>query len=426
MVGLKPKHFLVPANETIYNAIMYLHSDGKVPTPFSIEQILSEKHKQQLEELGGTEYLKALGDSKDTDENIDYFASRQKSLYTRVQYKEYATKIMSRMDEEDLNNSNVETIVGEIEEGVLDIAEQVRTDTQVYKMGTNAEEKLISRAETPNQILGIATGYDNFDRYTNGLRPGDLVFICARAKMGKSTMLQNMATNIAYRESNGRNEAVLYIDTEMDEDSQEDRILANLTGLPIVEIENGTYSIDTAFGKKEEKKAKVKEALKLMTDNQFYHVYMPDFTVNRIEALARQYQIRHDIKILIFDYIKMPEASASSLKTAQEYQMLGFLASGLKDIAGRLKIPILSACQENRNDVGGSSKDASNVGGSDRILQLATKLCFLYDKDKAVIHEHGIQNGNQELYIAYQRNGSSDCPPIDMLFNRPCLRMEEV
>ena len=106
--------------------------------------------------------------------------------------------------------------------------------------------------------------------------------------------------------------------------------------------------------------------------------------------------------------------------------MLGFIASGLKDLAGTLNIPIYSACQENRNDVNGTNKNASNVGGSDRILQLATKLIFLYNKPEEQIAKEGIINGNQQLYIAYQRNGMSNCPPINIMFDKPFLKQTEV
>ena len=116
----------------------------------------------------------------------------------------------------------------------------------------------------------------------------------------------------------------------------------------------------------------------------------------------------------------------SSLKTAAEWQLLGFIASGLKDLAGTLNIPVYSACQENRSDPKGGKKDETNVGGSDRILQLASKLIFLTNKSDEDIMKEGQINGNQRLYIAYQRNGESDTPPINVKFDRPKNTMREV
>ena len=72
--------------------------------------------------------------------------------------------------------------------------------------------------------------------------------------------------------------------------------------------------------------------------------------------------------------------------------------------------------QQHPNDI-----DASNIGGSYRILQLASKLVFLLNKDVDDIYE-----GNQSLVIKYQRDGESDCRPIDIIFNHPILRQTEV
>ena len=42
-----------------------------------------------------------------------------------------------------------------------------------------------------------------------------------------------------------------------------------------------------------------------------------------------------------------------------------------------------------------------------------------------IIKERGL-NGNQTLYIAYQRNGMSDCPPINIQFDKQILTQREI
>jgi len=53
-------------------------------------------------------------------------------------------------------------------------------------------------------------------------------------------------------------------------------------------------------------------------------------------------------------------------------------------------------------------------------------LIFLSNKSEEDIIKEGELNGNQVMYIAYQRNGESDCPPINIKFDRPKLRQYEV
>jgi replicative DNA helicase len=258
--------------------------------------------------------------------------------------------------------------------------------------------------------------------YTGGACEGDLIVVCAESKTGKSVTLTNWATKISIIDQL----PILYIDTEMNERQQEDRILANLTGIPESEIRSGMYVVDTEFGTAEDKVKKLKAAREMLNLGHYYHVYMPHFTIEKVAALVKQFQRQMGIVALFFDYIKIPSSAAGGFKNAQEYQQLGFFTSGLKDLAGILKIPVFSACQANRDDLGNTEKDAKSIGGSYRILQLASKLMFLSNKSDEQIAKDGIQNGNQVLSIKYQRNGESDCPPINIFFDKKILRQSEV
>jgi replicative DNA helicase len=206
---------------------------------------------------------------------------------------------------------------------------------------------------------------------------------------------------------------------------QEDRILAMRSGIPHNEIVSGLYVTDTVNGTAEDKIARLKQAREDLGMGNYYHVYMPQFTIEKVSALARKFQMQLGIVALFFDYIKIPSNQAN-FRDAQEYQRLGFFTSGLKDLAGMLRIPVFSACQANRDDLGGDSPTAKSIGGSYRILQLASKLMFLTNKSDERIAKDGFQNGNQQLHIKYQRNGQSDCPPINIFFNKPIIRQTEV
>ena len=48
-----------------------------------------------------------------------------------------------------------------------------------------------------DQYVGVPTGFTDFDLMTSGLQRGDLIIIAARPSMGKSTLVLNMAQNIA-------------------------------------------------------------------------------------------------------------------------------------------------------------------------------------------------------------------------------------
>ena len=415
--------FLIEANRYIFMAINYLFHKRQDPTPYAImEVIANSKMKKVVEEFGGVDYLEVLSGARANVNNLDILCQKLKQAYTRFKLCEICDQTKDFVLTDKAEVLNPSEILGEHESKIAELSNDVQQTKDIYKMGENTEEILKQRAENPNTVPGLEVGWNKFDYYTNGGQPGDLIMVCARAKTGKSTTLTNWAVKLGIED----NIPILYFDTEMSAREQEDRILSILSGVPHKEIMNGMYCLDTEFGKAEDKKKQIREAIAKMRAGSYYHIYMPNFTIEKVNAIAKKFKIQNNIQAIFFDYLKFPSSQVANLKSVQEWQMLGYIASGLKDLAGTLKVPVYSGCQENRSNLDSDKKDERNVGGSDRILQLASKLIFLSNKSEdQIIKEAGLL-GNQKLYIAYQRNGESDCPIIDIQFDRTTLTQREV
>lgn len=411
---IKAEHFLVEVNRYIYMAIDYLFTKRQSPTPFAIVEVLQNNQaKKLLEDFGGIEYLTVLSESTIDENTLDIFCDKLKQSYTRTELYKICEQTQNFIFSEKMEVLNPTEIIEEHTKKICNLESTMASTSEVYKMGENTERVLAERAEHPNEVPGLEMGWTKFDYYTNGGQPGDLIMLCARPKTGKSTILTNWATKIGIIDK----VPVLYFDTEMNEREQEDRILSILTGIPHKEIVSGMYVLDTEFGTKEEKMAKMKIAVQQLKDGAYYHIYMPNFTVEKVNAISNKFKTQYNVQAIFFDYLKFPSSQVASLKAVAEWQMLGYIASGLKDMAGKLKVPVYAGCQESRG---------GDVGGSDRILQLASKLMFLNNKTEEQIMKEGNLNGNQTLNIAYQRNGESNCPPINIQFDRSILRQREV
>jgi len=434
-----PEHFGVDAHRYIYSAMLYLKSKNTNPAPMAIMEVLSGTSKETVDEIGGLDYLMLLEETNVPVDNVNFFVEKIKQSYTRKMLYQISQDVSEFVLSDGAEVLNPSELISHAEQQINDLAVNNSTNEEVYKMGANTEEVLASRAETPSQVPGLEVGWEQFDRITNGAQDGDLIILCAPSKVGKSVTLTNWATSISIPKRINYDDTlkkytipegfeglpVLYIDTEMNSREQEDRILANLTGIPHDEIVNGMYITDTHNGLAEDKLTRLKTAREKLGLGNYYHIYMPQFTIEKVSALTRKFQMQFGIVALFFDYIKIPSNNAN-FRDAQEYQKLGFFTSGLKDLAGMLKIPVFSACQANRNDTETDSPGAGDIGGSYRILQLASKLMFLYNKTDERIARDGIQSGNQQLFIKFQRNGQSDCDPINIMFNKPIIRQEEV
>lgn len=416
------EHFSTEGHKYIFIAMMYLYSKKVKPTPLTIlEVITSDSARKSIENLGGLEYLTALTEVEVPKENLPFFIDKVKQSYTRKMLYNIAEDLQNFVISPQSEILNPSELISHVEAKINDLNVNTSIVEEVYKMGEKTEEILKKRAESPTKVPGLEVGWIEYDNITNGAQPGDLIIICAPSKTGKSVTLTNWATKIAIEDKL----PILYFDTEMNEREQEDRILANLTGIPYKEIVSGGYVLDSEAGTADEKFAKLKEAREKLKLGNYYHIYMPSFTIEKVTALTRKFMNQIGIKAVFFDYIKIP-SSNTDFKSMQEYQALGFFTSGLKDIAGTLKIPVFTACQANRTDTSKKVPDESMIGGSYRILHLATKLVFLVNKSPEEIAKQGIINGNQQLWIKFQRNGASDCPPINIMFDKAILRQREV
>lgn len=416
-----PEHFEVAGHKGIFMAMNYLKAKGIKPEPMAIMEVLQGDVKKNVEEIGGLDYLLTLHEANIPSENLSIFIEKIKQSYTRRMLNYIAVDVQNFVQSSKAEILNPSELIHYVEEKITDLGVNSQSVEDVYKMGDDTEAVLDQRAESPATVPGLEVGWEQYDTITNGAQAGDLIIVCAPSKTGKSVTLTNWATKLSINDQL----PVLYIDTEMQSREQEDRILSNLTGIPHNEIVSGMYVVDTEHGTADEKCRKLKIARDKLKMGHYYHIYMPQFTIEKVTALARKFQVQFGIVAMFFDYIKIPSNQAD-FRTAQEYQKLGFFTSGLKDIAGILKIPVFTACQANRSDVKTEDPNESDIGGSYRILQLATKLLFLYNKTDERIAKDGAHRGNQQLFIKFQRNGQSDCPPINIRFEKHILRQSEV
>lgn len=421
--GLFAEHFAVKGHKYIYSAMAYLFSNpdiNRIDSLVIYNTITDPEAKASIDTLGGMMYLDTIFDSRPADNIKLYIRQVRNCALKRLAYAmgdEIKTIAM-----EDLTTDE---LLDKIQRRTLDLVLDNESSSEIYQMGASGEERLRLRATNPREIPGYSMGWEEYDKVTQGQKPNELTIIVAESKTGKSTLLLNMAHKFSIVDGIPG----LYIDSEMTSEEQEDRLLSLASGVPHEEIVNGMFSRNTVYGTAEEKTRALFAANDRIKASKLYHVYMPSFTIEKVTALVRKHKIQNNIGFAIFDYIKLPTSELAGLANAQEYQRLGFITTCLKDLAGICQIPVISAAQSNRTAVGNTQLDASSIGGSYRILQMATRLMFLRNKTEYEIANEGYGSGNQKLKVAYQRNGKSSGSgndEINIRFDKPILKMGEV
>jgi replicative DNA helicase len=430
-VELEPEDFTNQANKYIYQIMLTIldnkHANiGKV-NPMIIHALAQNSGLE--EQIGGVAYLQMISKTDAGIENLKFFLEKVKQASVR---RDAFRKAITVMDEA-VSNEEEEagSFISRQEEKFLDAVMKIENNTnELVRIGDKIDVILEKRETQPRDVLGIPTGFAEYDRATGGLVPSRLKVVAAPPKTGKSAHGLNVGINVALQGI-----PVLYIDTEMTTEEQIDRmtsiIATDFSGVVVPErlVTTGMYSRN-----KQMKEAVDDFAKPMIKDAPFFHIYLPDFTPDKIHNIARKFQRQHGVEwngfqnqfVLIFDYIKMDDSSFKGGQ--QEYVVLGQTTNMLKNkIAGAMGIPVLAYAQINpRTGYGAEDLNSSHMSGSNRIVMFVNELSFLRKKTDNELGEQGRVNGNRVWKLGETRNGGSYEGWIDFTVERGVAKMKEL
>ena len=356
-----------------------------------------------LNGVDGPQYLNAVFDSKVMDDSVDYHINELSERYNKARLVVAANSCISETLSNVSNaegNLTFEDLLGKYEGEFLQLAldGQIRDNCVSFADFVDEIREELNREAV--DTLGIRTGFKFLDALLNGLQPGELYVIAARAKAGKSMLLLEWARHIAYVEKI----PVLVLDTEMSTKAQMYRMFSKLTQIKERDLKNRSF----------ERSPHNLQAIELATDiirsGILKHKYVPRFTPELIRFEVKKFMKQHPDGMVFFDYIKLPDGA--NLNTANETQRLGYLAAELKNLAGEHEIPIITAVQFNRDATKQKELSSSFISASDRILFYASvimALSRLSTNDRAFMR--GVYGEdcfvNTKLQILDARNVSS-------------------
>jgi hypothetical protein len=163
-----------------------------------------------------------------------------------------------------------------------------------------------------------------------------------------------------------------------------ERLLSHLTGIELKRIKNGKYS--------DEEGEVIAQWRGWIKKQPFVHIYNPNLTMEKLYSICKVLQNKMDLGFVVYDYLKSNETSSSD-----NYNLLGAKCDFLKNnIAGELDIPVLAACQLNRN---GEVADSMKIN---RYLSVGIKWEY---KTQEMIARDGLQCGNAYAKIYVKRLG---------------------
>jgi replicative DNA helicase len=413
---LDESDFLSEHHRPLYAILRYLSKEGV--RSFDLMAVVDvAERKGLLKSIGDMAYVQALMSMPIDGSNIGVYIG--KVLDASLKYKlfmqaEYIQKdLLQSIDSE----QSSEEIIAKAEGRIIDVSMSSKRVEDAVDVSEGLRETLKKLAENPVEISGLTTGIHLLDKALNGLKPGTLTVLAARAKEGKSTLLMNIASHIAY----DLGLPILYIDTEMRTVEVRTRLLSHISSVPERSIQTGKWIANDSYTRR------VDAAMDKVERGQMLHRYYPGYSIDGLVSLARKYHAREGVAAIFFDYIKMPETNS---RDAKETQILGQVATALKDLAGTLNIPVITAAQMKRasnSDKSGPKTLYSDqdVGDSDKIGRYCDTLLALARKSQKEIEEDGLDCGTHRVQVLLARGGGTLYRGIDMSCHFPTLTMTQ-
>lgn len=353
------------------------------------------KKKNELEEVGGIEYLGLLEDFVPTATAVVHHAKILREKKTLRDLIQTATEIVSSSysDSED-----VDTLLDKAEQSIFEISEKRSKPSfvklpEIVKKGLSDLEKL---SQEPGMVTGVPSGFTDLDNKTAGFQPSDLIILAARPSMGKTSF----ALDIARFVSLNKKIPTAFFSLEMSKQQLGMRLLCSKAQVDSSKVRTG-YLAKSDWPELHKAGAELAEAQLFIDDS-------PALSVLDIRARSRRLAAEQPLGLIIIDYMQLMQGRG---KIESRQLEVSEISRGLKALAKELNIPILALSQLSRAVESRTDKRPllSDLRESGSIEQDADVVMFIY-RD-VVYNPETDDPGKTEILIRKQRNG-----PIGEIF----------
>lgn len=381
---LNEEDFYREAHRKIYRAMLNLWERNE---PVDLVTLSDELNKSgTLSLIGGATYLTSLLNFLPPSSNAPYYAKiigEKAALRNLV----FVANQITKMAYEQIGD--VSDILDRSEQAIFNIvSKKVKGGfASIGDMLKPADIEALC-AHKPH-ITGIATGFSELDEKTAGLQPSDFIIIAGRPSMGKTALALSIAQHIAIKEKS----AVGIFSFEMSQTQLVIRLLCAEARVDAHRLRIGRL--------KKEELPRISLAAGALRETEIYLDDTTPMTVIEMRAKARRLKAKHNIGILIIDYLQLAEGRRSLENRQQE---ISEISRSLKSLAKELNIPIVALSQLSRaTEIQKRRPQLSDLRESGAIEQDADLVLFVYRDEYYKPTEDN--EGMAEIIIGKQRNG---------------------
>lgn len=379
-------------NQIIYNAISEQFSSSRPTDLISINAKLQAEGK--LEGIGGVTALMDLTSGVVNSSSLDHYCEIVSEAYRRRTGIVKATELVNKLYDNEEMTDNL-SLANEL---TLSLSNEVSNVGGIHISNSLLELLSEQENELRGEFSGCKSRFVDLDRQIVGFKNQQVVIVAGRPGMGKTTL----AINIAYRLAKYDNAPIGFFSLEMSHTELTKKFAAIESQIQNSRIRDLSENELSEYFSKSQGIG----SLPIHIDDK------ASASIDDIRARAITMKRRHDIKLIVIDYIQLISAGKGKGNREQE---ISEISRKIKLLAKELDIPIIAISQLSRQVESADPKIPflHHLRESGSIEQDADMVLMLwraeyYDYPEFEFDGHNVDSKNKCVcFIRKNRNGDT-------------------
>lgn len=294
-------------------------------------------------------------------------------------------------------------IVSNAEAGLsIDVSrETLSTSKQV---AGNFIDQMQERFNRKGTLSGISTGFHWLDVKTDGLQHREMAIIAARPSIGKTAI----AIAIAHKAAVQDKVPTLFVSLEMSKEAIFRRTVATIGSISMQNLKSGDLS-------EGDMKSMMSASAKISTSPLWFLDGSSSQSISAITASVRRAVRKHQVRLVIVDYLQKVKAADRSEKRTYE---VAEVSGKLKDVAVQTGVAMLCLAQLNRE----SEKDK---GRQPRLTDLADSGQIERDADLVMLLDRDRKEASGEAFIIIAKQRDGECGIVKLHYEGQFCRFSD-
>tara|TARA_B100000029_G_scaffold224484_1_gene222371 strand:- start:314 stop:1729 length:1416 start_codon:yes stop_codon:yes gene_type:complete len=384
---LQPEAFYLNAHREIFRTALMLHSQGKPTDLTAMSAWLADTGA--LEKVGGSNRLVELVERVASTASIEQVAKLVMDKFLRRQLIRSGNEVIKLGFDQGLP---MEEVLDKAEQKIFSISQEKPSKglTPTAEILTSTFNEIESRS-LGTSVAGIPVNFYDLDAMTQGLQRSDLIIVAGRPAMGKTSIVLNLAKNVA--QLHGL--PVCVFSLEMSKEQLTYRLLSMEVGIESGRLRTGRLQ--------QEEWPLLGQGINTLGQLPIYIDDKPNLSVLEMRSLCRRLIAEQgkELGLVVIDYLQLMEGSTPDNRV----QELSRITRGLKGMAREMKVPVVALSQLSRGVESRTNKRPmlSDLRESGSIEQDADLVLMIYRDE--YYNPETPDRGITELIVTKHRNG---------------------